>query len=107
VTLVKRFDRASPHLLRAAFIGEILDIEIVWFMNINGVNRQTVTLRLDDAVVTNMQASANLQGANALNVEEVTVAYTRITFTTPTIDAKGVVVGTTSVCIDLALARTC
>jgi type VI secretion system Hcp family effector len=107
VSLIKRFDRASPKLLRAAFTGELLNIEIIWFMNINGVNRQTVTLRLDNAVVTNMQASANLQGNDAAGVEEVTVAYQRITFTTPTIDAKGVVVGTTSVCLDLVQARTC
>jgi type VI secretion system Hcp family effector len=107
VTLIKRFDRASPKLLRAAFTNEILDIEITWFMNLNGVNRQTVSLRLDDAFITNIQASAALQGNNASGQEEVTVTYTKITFTTPTIDAKGVVVGTTSVCLDILQQRTC
>ena len=39
--VVKRFDRASPKLLRAAFTSEPLTVEITWFMNF-GSSRITV-----------------------------------------------------------------
>jgi type VI secretion system Hcp family effector len=107
VALVKRFDRASPKLLRAAFTGEPLTVEIIWFMAINGVVRQTVSIRLENALVTNMQASADLNGNNASGFEEVSLSYARIIFTTPTINAQGTVTGMTSVCLDVVKNGTC
>jgi type VI secretion system Hcp family effector len=108
VALVKRFDRASPKLLRAAFTGEPLTVEIIWVMNLSGVVRQTVSIRLENALVTNMQASAELgSGNNASGFEEVSLSYARITFTTPTINAQNQVTGTTTVCLDVVNNKLC
>ena len=101
VGLVKRVDRASPRLLRAAILGQLLTVEIVWFMNINGVAKQTSTLRLEDAFISNIESSAQLNGNNAGAFEELSIIYSRIRFTVPS--------GTTtlSVCYDFALNRPC
>jgi len=107
VALVKRFDRASPKLLRAAFTGESLTIEITWFMPFQGRPQKTVTVRLDEAVITDVQAEADLRGVAASDVESVTVTYGRITFSTPIIDALGRVTGTSSVCLEPAIGKTC
>lgn len=108
VALVKRFDRASPKLLRAAFTGEALTIDITWFMNFQGTPRKTVTIRLENAIITDIQAAAELNGASASGFETVTVTYQRITFSTPIIDsATGQVTGTSSVCLEPASGKTC
>jgi type VI secretion system Hcp family effector len=107
VTMVKRFDRASPLLLRAAFLGDPLSIEIIWFMNVSGINRQTVTIKLDNAFITDITASADLQGSAAAGQEQVTVTYSKITFSTPIIDAKGVITGTSKVCLDTTTSKLC
>ncbi len=101
VAVVKGFDPASPKLLRAAFTGEILTVEITWYMTFQTVPRKTVTIRLDGASVTNMDASADLQGSNASGFESVSFNYSKITFSTPTLDANGNVIGTNSVCLDV------
>jgi type VI secretion system Hcp family effector len=108
VALIKHFDRASPKLLRAAFTNETLTIEITWFMNFQGTPRKTVTIRLDNAIITDIQAAAELQGTSASGFETVTVVYGRITFSTPIIDpATGQVTGTSSVCLEPASGKTC
>ena len=92
---------ASPRLLRAAILGQLLTVEIVWFMNINSVAKQTSTLRLEDAFISNIESSAQLNGNNAGVFEELSIIYSRIRFTVPS--------GTTtlSVCCDFALNRPC
>ena len=108
VAVVKRFDPASPRLLKAAFLGEALTVEITWYMNFQNVPRKTVTIKLEDAFISNMEASAELQGANASGFETVSFIYSRITFSTPIIDpATGAVTGTSSVCLDVVNLKTC
>jgi type VI secretion system Hcp family effector len=107
VNLVKRFDRASPRMLRAAFTSESLTVEIVWWMSTNLGVRQTTTLRLDGAFITSIQAAADLNGGSASGFEEVSMTYQRATLTVPTITASGQVTGTTSVCLDIARNTTC
>ena len=109
VAVVKGFDRASPLLLRAAFTGEVLTVEITWFMsNSQAAPRKTVTIKLEGASITNMEASAQLQGGFSTDFETVSFTYSRITFTTPIINqVTGAVSGTSSVCLDVANNRTC
>jgi len=107
LSFVKRFDRASPKLLRAAFTSEPLTVEIVWWMSTNNGARQTTTIKLDNALITNIDAAASLGGVSASGNEEVTLSYGRITFTVPTINAAGNVTGTTSVCLDVAQGKAC
>ena len=108
VALIKRFDRASPKLLRAALTHENLTIEITWFMTFQGLTQKTVTIRLDDAVITDIQAAADLHGTTVSDAETVTVTYSRLTFSTPIIDpTTHRVTGFTSVCIDAANNTTC
>jgi type VI secretion system Hcp family effector len=107
LSLVKRFDRASPKLLRAAFTSEPLTVEIIWFMTLGGVIRQTVSVKLEGAVITHIEAVANLNGGSAAGNESVSFTYSRITFTVPTINAQGQTTGTTSVCLDLVVGKAC
>ena len=107
VAVVKGFDRSSPKLLRAAFTGEALTVEITWYMLFQSVPRKTVTIRLDGAFVTNMDASADLQGNNASGFESVSFNYSKITFATPILDANGGIIGTSSVCLDVLNNKTC
>jgi type VI secretion system Hcp family effector len=107
IGMVKRFDRASPKLLRAAFIGEALTVEIVWYMVLAGVVKQTVTIKLDNAFITDISAAADLHSTSASGQEQVTLSYSRITMSTPIIDAKGVVTGTSTVCLDVVNNRPC
>lgn len=106
--LTKRFDRASPKLLRAAFTGESLSIEIIWFMIFQAVARKTVSIKLDDARITMIQAAANLQGNDASGFESVSLVFSRMTFTTPILDPKtGKVTGQSSVCLDGLTGNIC
>ena len=107
VSFVKRIDRASPRMLRAAFTSEALTAEIVWWMSTNGGVRQTTTLRLDGAFITEIKAAAELNGSSATGFEEVTLTYQRASLTVPTINAQGQVTGTTSVCLDAVNNRLC
>jgi|KBSSwiStaDraftv2_1062776.scaffolds.fasta_scaffold243951_3 type VI secretion system Hcp family effector len=108
LAVVKRFDRASPKLLRAAFTGESLTVEITWFMFFQTAPRKTVTIKLEGAFVTNMEAAAELQGSSASGFETVSFTYSKITFSTPIIDpVTGQITGTSSVCLDVALNRAC
>lgn len=107
LSFVKRFDRASPKLLRAAFTSEPLTVEIIWWMATTNGARQTTTIRLDNALVTNIDAAASLSGGNASGNEEVTLTYQRITLTVPTINGAGQVTGTTTVCLDVAQGKAC
>ena len=107
VALVKGFDRASPKLLQAAFLGEALTVEITWYMVFQNVPRKTVTIKLDGAFITNIEAAADLQGNNASGFESVSLNYSRITFATPILDATGNVIGTSSVCLDVVNNITC
>lgn len=107
LSFVKRFDRASPKLLRAAFTSEPLTVEIIWWMSTNNGARQSTTIRVDNALVTNIDAAASLQGGGARGNEEVTLSYQRITLTVPTINAAGQVTGTTAACLDVAQGKTC
>jgi type VI secretion system Hcp family effector len=108
VALVKHFDRASPKLLRAAFTGESLTIEITWFMIFQGLPQKTVTIRLEGAVITDIQAGADLHGTVASDAESVSVTYTRLIFSTPIIDpVTHKVTGTSSVCLDAVNNKIC
>jgi len=112
LSIVKRFDRASPKLLRAAFTSEPMTVEIIWFMIGGGAPgsplvRQTVSVRLDGAVITKIEAGASLVGTNGSANEEVSFTYSRITLTVPTINAQGQTTGTTSVCLDLVVGKDC
>jgi type VI secretion system Hcp family effector len=108
LAVVKRFDRASPKLLRAAFTGETLTVEITWFMSFQGTPRKTVIIKLEGALVTDMQAAAELQGTSASGFETVSFTYSRVTFSTPIIDPiTGQVTGTSSVCLDTSQNKTC
>jgi len=108
LSIVKRFDRASPKLLRAAFTSEPLTVEIIWFMGGGAAGpRQTVSVKLEGAVITKMESAARLAGLNADNDEDVSFTYSRITFTVPTINAAGQTTGATSVCLDLVVGKSC
>jgi len=108
LSIFKHFDRASPKLLRAAFTSEPLTVEIIWFMGGGAAGpRQTVSVKLEGAVITKMEASARLVGSQADNDEEVSFTYSRITFTVPIINAAGQTTGTTAVCLDLVAGKTC
>jgi len=105
LTLLKRFDRASPKLLLAAFTAESLLVEINWFMDQTG--QRTVSLVLDGAAITKIDAAAQLDGTSASGFETVSLSYTRITFTSRVIDASGKVSGTVMVCLDVAAGKVC
>ncbi len=108
LSIVKRFDRASPKLLRAAFTGEPLTVEIIWFLGGGQAGaRQTVSVKLDGAAITNMASAARLEGVQASNDEEVAFTYSRITLTVPTINAAGQTTGNTTVCLDVAVGKAC
>lgn len=108
LSIVKRFDRASPKLLRAAFTSEPLTVEIIWFMTFGGgAIARTVSVKLEGAVITKMESAARLAGLNADNDEDVSFTYSRITFTVPTINAAGQTTGATSVCLDLVVGKSC
>lgn len=48
LSIVKRFDRASPKLLRAAFTSEPLTVEIIWFMTLGGgMFSRSVSVKLE------------------------------------------------------------
>jgi len=105
VTMLKRFDRASPKLLLAAFTGETLLVDISWFMDQTG--QRTVSVVLDGATITKIDAAAQLDGTSASGFEAVSLSYARITFTTRIIDASGKVSGTITVCLDVAAGKVC
>ena len=108
LSIVKRFDRASPKLLRAAFTSEPLTVEIIWFMTFGGgAVARTVSVKLEGAVITNMEASANLTNNSASGNEAVFFTYSRITFMVPTVNSQGQTTGTTSVCLDVAAGKAC
>jgi type VI secretion system Hcp family effector len=108
VALLKHFDRASPKLLRAAFTGETLTVDITWFMTFQATPRKTVTIKLENALITDIVAAADLNGSNASGFENVSLTYGRITFSTPIIDpATGQVTGTSSVCLEPASGKAC
>jgi type VI secretion system Hcp family effector len=92
--LTKSVDRASPKLLRAAFFGEQLTVDISWIMNLAGTPRQTVTIKLEGATITKIDSRAELTGPSAIFGEIVTLSYQKITMTVPTINAQGQVSGT-------------
>jgi len=104
--VLKGFDRASPKLLRAAFTGESLTVEIIWYMSISGVVKQTTTVKLEGALISNIDAAANLTANSANAFEEVSLSYSRITFTVPSTDKSG---ATTlgSVCLDVVSNKGC
>ena len=105
LTLLKRFDRASPKLLLAALTAESLLVEINWFMDQTG--QRTVSIVLDGAAITKIDAAAQLDGTSASGFETVSLSYTRITFTSRIIDASGKVSGTVMVCLDVAAGKVC
>jgi type VI secretion system Hcp family effector len=105
--LTKSVDRASPKLLRAAFFGEQLTVDISWIMNLAGTPRQTVTIKLEGASIAKIDSRAELTGPNASFGEIVTLSYQKITMTVPTINAQGQVSGTTTICLDLIANKAC
>jgi type VI secretion system Hcp family effector len=108
VAITKRFDRATPKLMQAAFTGEQLTVEIVWWMlDGAGITRPTTRVKLEGARITSLAAAANLNGGNANAAEEVTFTYRMITLTVPILDVKGVTTGTSSVCLDLEKQGPC
>lgn len=64
VSVTKRFERSTPKLMRAAFTGEQLTVEIVWWM-LDGVGqtRPTIRVTLDGARIASLGTSASLTGA--------------------------------------------
>src|SRR5688572_17648127 len=81
VVLIKRFDRATPKLMQAAFTGESLTVEITWWMlDGAGGTRPTTTVRLVGARITGLGAAASLNPSNSASAsEEVTFTYRQIT----------------------------
>ena len=108
VVVSKRFDRATPKLMQAAFTGEELTVEIVWWMlDGAGQTRPTTRVRLDGARITSLGAAASLSGSNASAQEEVSFIYRTITLTVPVLDVKGVTISTVSVCLDVEKGSPC
>jgi len=105
VTIVKRFDPASPKLLKAAFLGEPLTVDISWFMSDTG--KKTVSILLEGAFITQIDGGAQLAGTEASAFESVSLNYSRITFSAPILDASGAVIGTNKVCFDVVLYKAC
>jgi type VI secretion system Hcp family effector len=101
LVLTKRIDRASPRLLRSAFTQEALNVEVVWVMNLAGVKKQSVSIRLERAYITRIEASASLTGNDAANYEDVHLVFAKVIQTVPTIDAAGNVTGTTISCLNV------
>jgi type VI secretion system Hcp family effector len=110
VVLMKRFDRATPKLMQAAFFGEPLTVEITWWLlDGAGNTRPTTTVRLVGARITSLGAAAILAGTNAdaSATEEVTFTYRQITLTVPILDVRGNLTSTSSVCLDLERNVAC
>jgi type VI secretion system Hcp family effector len=103
--ITKRIDRASPRLLRSAFIQESINVDIIWVMTVAGVKKQSVSIRLEGAFITRIEANASLTGVDAANYEDVHLVYRKLIQTVPTIDATGAVTGTTITCLNV-LSRT-
>jgi type VI secretion system Hcp family effector len=103
-TLVKMPDRASPKLLRAAFLGESLKVDIQWFMTdplISGsARKKTFTVTLENARITDIETSGSVLQDGGVS-EQISLNFTKITFrderSTPAI----------TVCIDVLLGRLC
>ena len=108
-TFSKRFDRASPKLLLAAFTGEPLDVEIIWFMNLpgTGAGKQTFSIKLAGAFITSIGASAQLQGNDGVGGEQVALTFSKITFIAPNVDSKGQVGAPIAVCLDVTTGKKC
>jgi type VI secretion system Hcp family effector len=100
-TLVKMPDKASPKLLRAAFTGERLKIDINWFMTDPlGKRKKTFTVTLEDALIVDIDTQGTvLQGAAVS--EQLTLRYTRIIFR----DERSV--PAVQVCLDVAANQIC
>jgi len=108
VSVSKRFERATPKLMRAAFTGEQLTVEIVWWkVDGAGKTRPTTRVTLEGARITSLGAAASLRGNTAEADEEVQFVYGKITLTVPILDIKGVEIGTSSVCLDVERGITC
>jgi type VI secretion system Hcp family effector len=108
VLLNKRFDRATPKLMQAAFNGESLTVEFTWWMSDGaGGVRPTTTIKLSGARITSLGAAANLNLNSASGIEEVTFTYRQITLTVPIVDNKGAVTGGSSVCLDVEKGGSC
>jgi type VI secretion system Hcp family effector len=108
VVIVKRFDRATPKLMQAAFTGEQLTVEIVrWMLDGAGVSRPTTRVRLDGARITSLGAAASLNGSNASAQEQVAFIYRTFTLTVPVLDVKGVTISTVTVCLDVERGSPC
>jgi type VI secretion system Hcp family effector len=105
LTMLKRFDRATPKLLQAAFVGDRLTVEINWFMDQTG--NKTVSIKLEGASITNIDAAAQLDGSTAAGFETVSLFYEKITFTSPIFDSTGKVSGISQVCLDILNNRVC
>jgi len=94
--------------MQAAFTGEQLTVEIVWWMlDGAGTTRPTTRVKLEGARITSLGAAANLNGSSANAAEEVTFTYRVITLTVPILDIKGVTTSTISVCLDLEKQGPC
>jgi type VI secretion system Hcp family effector len=103
VTIVKRFDRATAKLLRAAFTGEHLTVDITWFMTDAGGAKRTFVVRLEGALLTSIEANAQFESfRDTTGLETLTLSYSRIMFR----DLRDPSTGS-SICIDVTLARTC
>jgi len=100
-TLVKMPDKASPKLLRAAFTGEHLTVDIAWFMTDPLVGRKkTFSITLEGAIIITMDTGGTvLQDAGVS--EQITLSYSKITFR----DER--TVPATTVCLDLAAGQAC
>jgi type VI secretion system Hcp family effector len=103
VGFLKRFDRASPKLLRAAFTGESLTVEIVWYMPLSGSVKRTATVKLEGAFIVGIDGSAQLDNSGAAGFEQVSLSYSKITFSTPDVGGTKEV----TVCIDVVNNKIC
>jgi type VI secretion system Hcp family effector len=100
-TLVKMPDKASPKLLRAAFTGEHLTVDIAWFMTDPLVGRKkTFSITLEGAVIIGMDSSGTVLADGGVS-EALSLSYAKITFR----DERSVPAIT--VCLDVANGQAC
>lgn len=101
--ITKMPDRATPKLVRAAFLQEQLTVDITWFMrdpNSSTNRRRTFTVKLEGVRIVNMEASGNVREVGGV-AEELDLVYSKITLR----DERSSPV--VSVCVDVIQNRTC
>ncbi|MEN1833600.1 Hcp family type VI secretion system effector [Pseudomonas lijiangensis] len=92
--ITKIFDKASPMLQAALASNEHLPlVEIYWYRIANGVLQHYYTTRLEDAAIVEIQdymlSSQDPANAHSSHLQDVYIAYSKITWTHLTAKSSG------------------